>query len=185
MSVKSGIAGAAALAIALVLLCGGRVAAASRCHGAARPPGAMVGYQLRGSILCLVNRLRDWHGLPRLRLNLDLRDSAVAHSRSMVRSGVFSHYGSDGSSVESRIAHSGYLLGASSYRVAEDIGAGKGRRGGSPLAIVRGWMRSPGHRQNILDPGLREFGAGMARGDPLGGGANAATYTLDFGVRRD
>jgi uncharacterized protein YkwD len=45
-------------------------------------------------------------------------------------------------------------------------------------------MHSPPHRANILDPGFRDAGVGVARGFPLGGGGAAATYTVDFGARK-
>jgi uncharacterized protein YkwD len=48
---------------------------------------------------------------------------------------------------------------------------------------VRMWMHSPPHRANILDPSLRDFGVGIARGDVLNGGSRGATYTLDLGAR--
>jgi uncharacterized protein YkwD len=34
----------------------------------------------------------------------------------------------------------------------------------NPLAACRGWMASPGHRDNILDPSYTQIGAGYARG---------------------
>ena len=156
---------------------------ATACGKVDQPPRAATDHQLRTSVLCLVNQSRERHGIGPLAFSPALRRSATAHSRSMVRSGSLSHYGPDGSTLESRIARSGYFARAAYYRVAENIAAGPGRTRGSPLAIVRGWMHSAGHRQNILDPGLHDFGAGVARGDPLGGGGNAATYTLDFGAR--
>jgi uncharacterized protein YkwD len=172
----------AALGCLLVLVAASTPAQAA-CGRIGQPPRAASDHELRTSILCLVNQARQHRGIAPLQFNPALRRSATAHSRSMVRSGSLTHYGPNGSTLESRIARSGYFARAAYYRVAENIAAGPGRHRGSPRAIVRGWMRSPGHRQNILDPGLHDFGAGVARGDPLGSGSNAATYTLDFGAR--
>ena len=49
-------------------------------------------------------------------------------------------------------------------------------------AMVDGWMQSPGHRANILQPAYREIGIGIVPAAPKKGveGA-AATYTTDFG----
>ena len=162
----------------------GAAGGAPRCGLVRQAPRTATLHQLRTSLLCLINRIRERHGIAPLHFNPALRHSATSLSKAMVRSGSFSHHGPHGSTLTSRIARSGYLAGASSYRVAENIATGRGRGTGSPLAIVRSWMRSAGHRRNIFDRRLRDFGAGVARGDPLGGSANAATYTLDFGARR-
>lgn len=157
-------------------------AGGSRCGWSGRAPQEATDHELRTAVLCLVNQARERHGLRPLEFNEALRRSASAHSVSMVRSRSFSHY-AGGSTVTARVARSGYLASASSFRVAENIAAGEGRRYGSPIAIVRTWMGSWGHRQNILDGGFHDFGVGVARGDPLGGGGDAATYTLVFGSR--
>jgi uncharacterized protein YkwD len=160
-------------------------AATPRCGAAAKaPPRAATDHQLRTSVLCLVNLTRERHGIAPLAYSLALRQSATAHSKAMVSSGFLSHYGPSGSTPAIRIVRSGYLARATSYRVAENIAVGRGRGYGSPLAIVRAWMSSPNHRQNLLDPRLRDFGVGIARGRPSGGDANAATYTLDLAARR-
>jgi uncharacterized protein YkwD len=161
----------------------GNAAAVPRCGPIRQAPRAATLHQLRTSILCLVNRARGRHGMAPLHFDRALRRSASGLSMAMVRSGSFSHYGPHGSTLSSRVARSGYLARASSYRLAENIGAGRGRTSGSPLATVRHWLHSPGHRRNILDRRLRDFGAGVARGYPLGRSANAATYTLDLGAR--
>lgn len=155
----------------------------NRCGRFAQAPREATDHQLRTSVLCLVNLARERRGIARLRFDRALRDSAAGHSRSMVRSKSLTHYGPSGSTLTSRVARSGYLEGASSYRLAENIGAGRGRSNGSALAIVRGWMDSAGHRANILDRRMREFGVGIARGNPLGSNHNAVTYTLDLGAR--
>jgi uncharacterized protein YkwD len=154
-----------------------------RCGDAFQSPGVATEHQLRTSVLCLVNLARERNGIAPLEFNLALRKSAEVHSLSMVRSGILSHYGPSGSTPTTRVAQSGYLARVLSYRVAENIGAGRGQEYGSPMNIVRMWMDSAPHRQNILDSGLRDFGVGVAYGDPLGGGRDAATYTLVFGVR--
>ena len=102
----------------------------------------------------------------------------------MVHHRYFSHYGSGGSTLTGRVGRAGYLAGAGFYFVGENIGGGPGRRFGSPIQVFRSWMHSPPHRANMLDRKFRDAGVGVARGYPYGGGPNAATYTLDLGVRR-
>ncbi len=140
-------------------------------------------HSLRSSILCLVNRARERFGLKPLHANADLRRSATGHSNDMVADHYLSHYGPNGSTPSGRVARSGYLVRANAYVIGENIGGGRGRRFGSPLAVFRAWMHSPPHRANILDREFHNFGVGVARGFPDAGGADAATYTLDLGFR--
>lgn len=178
-----GIALAAALALSLLPAAAvGEDAGAPPCGWHGQEPREANDHELRTSVLCLINRIREHYGIPPLDYNLALRQSASSHSVSMVRSRSLSHYGPGGSTLTTRVARAGYLGDMSGFRAAENIGAGQGQLG-SPFAIVRTWMRSTTHRENILDRGLRDFGVGVARGDPLGGGRNAATYTIDFGAR--
>jgi uncharacterized protein YkwD len=170
--------------IALAIGAGQATASASPCGESTRPPAQLTAHQLRTSVLCLVNRARERHGIHRLRFNRRLRNSATAHSHLMIASGLFTHGGPGGSTVTTRVTRFGYLVHASRYFVAENIGAGVGRANGSPFGMVRLWMHSPPHRANILDPSLRDFGVGIARGDVLTGSSHGVTYTLDFGSRR-
>ena len=178
---KAAIAVLAVAALALTATPG--ATGESRCGRFAQAPRDATDHQLRTSVLCLVNMVRKRRGIARLRFDRSLRDSATGHSRSMVRSNRLTHYGPSGSTLTSRVARSGYLAGASFYRLAENIGAGRGRSNGSALAIVRDWMDSAGHKANILDRRMRDFGVGIARGNPLGSSHNAVTYTLDLGAR--
>ena len=171
------------LALALASALSPAAASASFCGKASRAPDELTGHQMRTSVLCLVNAARGRHGLRRLEFNRALRGSATALSLGMVRTGIFSHYVPGTNTMTGRATRFGYLSHVFRYRVAENIAAGQGRRHGSPLAVVRSWMRSAPHRANILDPRLREFGAGIARGNVLTGAGRGATYTLDFGAR--
>ena len=53
----------------------------------------------------------------------------------------------------------------------------------TPRGALESWMKSPGHRANILRRSFRELGVGVVLGVPVGDTAGA-TYTVDFGVRR-
>lgn len=151
------------------------------CGHANAAPSKLSLAAMRSSELCLINRVRGHYGLRPLDFNADLRDSATGHSDSMVHHHYFAHEG-PGGSVDSRISRAGYLHRARSFTIGENIAAGSGR-GGSPWSIFQDWMHSPPHRANILDPGFRDAGVGIARGYPVGGAPGAATYTVDFGAR--
>jgi uncharacterized protein YkwD len=154
------------------------------CPEADRAPREVSLHSLRSSVLCLVNRARRHYGLRPLRFNAALRNSATRHSSDMVANEYFSHDGPGGNTVGDRVWRSGYLARVNVYFVGENIGGGLGRRSGSPIAVYRSWMHSPGHRANILDREFHDVGVGVARGYPYAGRANAATYTLDLGMRR-
>jgi uncharacterized protein YkwD len=55
----------------------------------------------------------------------------------------------------------------------------------TPAAIVGAWMRSPGHRSNILRRTFRDIGLGVVQGAPERGdvGGVAITYVHAFGWR--
>lgn len=155
----------------------------ARCAQAGEAPGEATLHYLRSSMLCLIDRVREHYGLAPLDYNVDLRRSATGHSNDMVAHDYFSHYGPDGSTLSGRVARAGYLARVNTYFIGENIGGGKGPAAGSPIAVFRSWMHSPPHRANILDPSFHDFGVGVSRGYPYGGGPTSATYTLDLGMR--
>lgn len=174
---------AAALALALAVLA---LAALQAPPGSVAAEQAAGGDQARkgnpgpiGRTLRAINGRRRAFGLRALRYDRKLARAARRHSGDMVRNRFFSHYGSGGSSPEIRIRRAGYLAGASFWRVGETIGAGMGRRG-KPRRIVRSWMRSPGHRALLLDPGFREIGIGIVGRYPTG--RRGGTYTATLGT---
>jgi uncharacterized protein YkwD len=60
------------------------------------------------------------------------------------------------------------------------------RLAGDAEGIVAAWMRSPGHRANLLRSDFAEVGIGIAEGAPVAfdGGEAGSTYVTDFGRRR-
>ena len=178
----------AVLIAALALLLGAATApasAAASCRGADTLPSGSQGARARGAILCLVNRERGRHGLKKLRSNRKLRVAAARHSVNMARAKFFSHTSPAGSTMTTRIKSAGYTRSARSWAIGENIAWGTGGAG-TPRQIVAAWMRSPGHRANILNGRFREIGVGVALGAPVrvSAAGSGATYTTDFGFRR-
>lgn len=158
-------------------------AAAGACENAGKQPHELTPKQARASVMCLMNQRRRAHGLRKLRHDPRLERAAQRHSQSMDRSNYFSHSSPGGSSPLSRIRSTGYLSGASSWGIAENIRWGSQGRG-SPKTAVNQWMRSPSHRAAILSGSYREAGVGVAIGSPTGSyEGNAAIYTATFGYR--
>ena len=81
-----------------------------------------------------------------------LKKAARAHARDMATNEFFAHAGSDGSSVADRAAR--YLAQCGSYGIAENIAAGQA----TPKLAFEGWMESPGHCRNIMNPDLESIG---------------------------
>lgn len=153
------------------------IGACSSSHAAVR---AATIRRSRDATLCLLNRVRARHGLPRLRLNAKLSRAARRHSRDMVRHRYFAHDSLSGRSPFERMRATHYVPRSASWWLGENIGWGSGSLA-EPIAMVRAWMHSPPHRANILSRHFRDIGIGIAVGAPVGGGG--ATYTTDFGRR--
>jgi uncharacterized protein YkwD len=135
----------------------------------------------RWAVLCEINAERRVYGLAPLSENRRLDLGASHHSYYMVRERIFSHTGYDGTPM-SRQARSGYLNPSGAYKVSENVGWGDGRYS-TPAAMMSAWQ-DPGHRVNILDPGVRDIGIGIAVGVPWSGDRlHGATYTTDFAWR--
>lgn len=158
-------------------------AAARGCAGDATPPSELLVKEARAAVLCLINQRRRANGVGGLLRDRRLVRAAQRHSNAMEAGDFFSHTGLDGSSPQSRIERSGYLSGAISWGIAENISWGQAGRG-SPRGAVTSWMRSPPHRAALLSGSYRDLGVGVAIGSPTGGSdPNSAIYTADFGYR--
>ena len=113
--------------------------------------------------LCLLNAERDKQGQPPLKLNGRLGKAAQGHARDMARNDYFSHDSQSGANFVDRIKRTATSTAPAPGRWAR---TSPGRRAAqaSPRAIVQAWMRSAGHRANILSGSFREIGIGVAAG---------------------
>lgn len=139
--------------------------------------------RVRRATLCLLNRQRTRHRLPRLHANRPLRRVAARYARTMVARSFFDHVTPGGTTFVQRIQQgSSYLRDANGYEVGENLAWGGGALS-TPRRIVRSWMASAGHRANILKRAYRDIGIGIALGVPVAGGSPGATYVNEFGRR--
>jgi uncharacterized protein YkwD len=173
---------AAAAALSCALLAAPAAASAMACDYVDARPGSASQGQLESATVCLVNNARGRNGLSRLRANDRLSAAAAAHSGDMVRKRYFGHTSRTGRDVVDRLTNFGYIPGATSWTVGENIAWGSGGRS-TPRSIVSAWMDSAGHRRNILSPRFREIGIGVAFDTPSGSYSTGATYTNTFGAR--
>ncbi|MEM9806126.1 MAG: CAP domain-containing protein, partial [Cyanobacteria bacterium P01_D01_bin.56] len=103
-------------------------------------------------VLRLTNEFRAENGRAPLTLNEELASTAQKHSQAMAEGDFFSHTGLNGSAPWDRAEDEGYTARA----MAENIAAGQP----TPEQVVQGWIDSPGHRQNMLNPSYTELGVG-------------------------
>ena len=102
--------------------------------------------------------------VPALKWNDKLYDAAYMHSNDLAETDTFSHTGSGtqsdlvaqklhpnlGSTVTERIEYTGYIWS----RYGENISAGYG----SVESVMTGWLNSPSHCSNIMNPNFKEVG---------------------------
>ena len=113
-------------------------------------------------VIRYTNQARASHNLRPLSRYLALQSAAQGHSNWMARHS-YSHTGHQGSTPDQRIR----AIGFAGQMTAENIYKYPARRDQKKLAkdLVDGWMKSPGHRANILHTQLRYIGVGVARSD--------------------
>jgi uncharacterized protein YkwD len=166
-----------------LLLAAPTAAAEQACPSSYATPANATKREIVRATLCELNRERAHFGLRRLTIDKRLAKAARRHARDMARRNYFSHDTLGGGSFVDRIRAAGYLRGARSWTVGENLAWGSHGQS-RPRTIMRLWMNSPGHRANILNPSFREIGIGVAYDAPVaGGGEPAGTYATDFGAR--
>lgn len=122
------------------------------------------------AILELTNKARKSDDIRPLRPNRVLCQVARLHSRNMARQRKMSHE-LDGKSSGHRVTAAGYDYSA----VGENVAFGNVVL----EEIFDGWMKSKGHRENILRGAYEEIGIGVTRDND-----GNAYYTQVFGARR-
>ncbi len=105
------------------------------------------------AVLSEINTFRSGHGLAPLHLDARLNQAAQIHSEDMARQDEITHMGHDGSTPDERISRAGYNW----HSMAENVAAGER----SVKEVVRDWINSPLHRQNMLEPTVSDMGVGF------------------------
>lgn len=112
---------------------------------------------IAADVVKYTNDARARNGLPALVANPKLMDAARIQAQQMAQYQVADHTisGATYPTLQSRLQAVGYSYSSAAENVAWNQRDAQ--------SVVSGWMTSAGHRANILDPYLREIGAGMAR----------------------
>lgn len=75
----------------------------------------------------------------------------------------------------------GYASGTSGWKLGENLAWGKRKRG-SARQVLKAWLRSPPHRETLLNGGYEHIGIGLKRGR-FNGSPQAAVWVLEIGCR--
>ncbi len=128
---------------------------------------------IRAQLLELVNQARS---VPRqcgdkpyaaaspVRYSNDLARAAVVHAADMARRNQLDHLGSDGSNPGERISRAGFRWRV----VGENLALGFD----NAAEVVRGWLDSPVHCENIMDARFEDMGVAFA----ISSGPDAVVY---------
>ena len=154
-------------ALGLATMTAGAAQAAAPAKTSAAAPAKASETTLQTEINRLINVQRTTHGCAALTTDAKLTTAARGHSAYMAQTGTFSHTGRSNSNFVARSKAAGYAKPS-----AENIAWGYR----TANQVVDGWMKSPGHRTNILNCKSKTVGVGAvysANGTPY--------YTQDFG----
>jgi len=158
------------------------LAALAACSAAPADNAAKVSKDATGTrVVELVNAARSrsrqcgserYAPAPPLKASRELSEAATRHARDMAKKKFFDHTGSDGSVPKDRVLRAGYR----SRLTGENIALGPE----SAEEVVAGWLASPGHCENIMDPRFQDIGVGIATGR----GRGQIYWVQTFGARR-
>jgi uncharacterized protein YkwD len=91
---------------------------------------------------------------PPLTRHAALERAAQEYAQDMASYGYMDHIGRDGSAPHERITRSGYRWSETGENLANGVM--------TPEALVDGWLHSPEHCANLLDPAYTQMGVGFA-----------------------
>lgn len=100
-----------------------------------------------------INRVRSRYGARPVRMESRLVEAAMRHSLMMARKGKMAHQFGPGTRFKDRVKKAGIRGSA-----AENVGAGYS----SMESVIDSWLRSLGHRRNLLNRKLTHIGMAAA-----------------------
>lgn len=116
-------------------------------------------------ILELTNKEREKAGVSPLTLDEKLTEAAVAKATHMFSHNYWSHTAPDGTEPWYFFIQAGYIYRFAGENLARDFS--------QPEEVVRAWMSSPLHRENLLSPKYEDIGIAVVEGK-----LNGVTTTL-------
>jgi uncharacterized protein YkwD len=107
------------------------------------------------TLIQLHNQHRHQAGLGPLTMHTRLMQTAQIQAQYMAEHAKTTHQGANGTTPAQRVKQQGYDY----VKVAENVAVGPE----TPAAVLRSWIHSPPHRQNILGP-FSDIGVARATG---------------------
>lgn len=176
-----------ALSVVLVLAAGGGTAFAGTEYDYLLAPTSVCSNQMNlaasvaaqeQAMLCMHNYVRSKKRLPALATRSLLQDSSNLKSLDILRCADFSHQAC-GRETFYHTKRVGYAQGC--WGAGENIAWGSGTRG-SARSIMRAWLYSTPHRDNIFRSRFRDKGVGLVKGR-FAGYSSAQVWTTQLGYR--
>jgi uncharacterized protein YkwD len=133
-----------------------------------------------GQLLAQINQLRAagatcgtqiFAPASALAWNVRLTQAAQGHSQDMVETNLFSHTGSSGSTLASRVSATGYSWDA----LGENIAAGQV----GIDSVMAAWIDSPDHCANLMNPTFVDVGVACVAG--TASDTYPTYWTMDLG----
>jgi uncharacterized protein YkwD len=127
------------------------------------PPQVSERAKISSRVLTLVNEARahtrrcgaqSFTAVAALTRSALLEKAALAYAQEMARYGFMDHAGHDGSSPQQRISAAGYAWVEAGENLASGVMTAD--------AVVEGWLHSPGHCANLMQPAYSEMGVAFA-----------------------
>lgn len=127
-------------------------------------------------IVELTNNTRNILGKPELQINTSLMNAAQAKAEHMVKNRYFAHFAKDGTSPWDFMSKTSY-----DYSVA---GENLAITNENDDAVIKGWLQSPTHRENMLSTKYQHIGIGVASYGDYEGNANTTVVVAMYGSLR-
>jgi Cysteine-rich secretory protein family len=156
-------------------------AAVSLCMLFVIPAAASAQQGDATDLVSSINAVRAGYGLGSLTMSEQLNSAAQGFADVLAETSTFGHVSPDGRTLADRVGPTGYLTGRASWILSENL-AWESRPLSTPENVTSEWLNSPSHRENLLDPDLREVGIGIADGTPAGMHQPGTYYVADFGA---
>ncbi|MDD4319131.1 MAG: CAP domain-containing protein [Candidatus Peribacteraceae bacterium] len=128
-----------------------------------RPSIASVKQQ----VIDLVNAERQKLNIPPLHPDVVLNTSAQAYAEEMLKQNFFGHVNPSGKTLKDRMEKAGYYSTAyqtcfciQKFLVGENLARGQK----TAQEVVGDWMKSPSHKEVLLNPAFTDTGIGVAAG---------------------
>ena len=152
------------------------VAPASACPGSTDPAASVASQE--EAIACLVNWARAQARLRPLGRPASLGRAATLKGRKVASCRQFSHTpcGADPRAPLNAVGYRYSTMG-------ENLLLGTWGKV-TPRETVAAWLRSPGHRANVLHPGFRQLGAALVRAPGMRPDGDGALWVTEFATPR-